>query len=285
MNLFKSKKAPIQMGILDHTIKIIQEYNRGVQASCVPSKPVPSKQVKVLQELGFTNTKIVQEYKLKVEQFKRELEARKSADDYKKYVRESVEVLLDARQRFGADTLLIRFDDFELIMNKFNLVCGTFDMYKGDIPDNCIAEIAWLETELYKDSLSMPKYITSLRAIEEVRITNEFAYSGLPAHLIRFPFFKCIYPGEFRDFHGNNTDNYNLGYRLYGGKYARLFICAPANDMKKLRHVVSFRRATDPFICAHTKYGILVFTRWGEEADSPLIKKYEQLNELISKLG
>jgi hypothetical protein len=55
--------------------------------------------------------------------------------------------------------------------------------------------------------------------------------------------------------------------------------------MKTFRKVYSPMRYNDPFICAHTDYGILVFTRWGEEAGDALVKKYERVNQLLDGLS
>lgn len=50
-------------------------------------------------------------------------------------------------------------------------------------------------------------------------------------------------------------------------KECRLFIVAPATQIAQ--------ENKDPFVCAHTDYGILVLEKWGEEADHGIIKQYE----------
>ena len=47
----------------------------------------------------------------------------------------------------------------------------------------------------------------------------------------------------------------------------RLFIVAPVTQIAQ--------ENKDPFVCAHTDYGILVLEKWGEEADHGIIKQYE----------
>ena len=273
----------MQTAMLVQMIQMMQEYQREVLIPAMPTAPERSEQVRVLQELGFTNAKAMQEHKRQLEQFESALSARKSAADYKVYVKESMEVLFDARSRFGADTLLIRFDDFERLMKEFNLVCGTFKMYKGDVPLDKIGDIATLAEKMKH----APQYVTELRPITDVEIISSFNYDGIPDYICRFPFIrdngKYSYFFEPEDFHGHEARDWDRGYSLKSKESTNLFICAPAKDMEKLSKVVSFRRATDPFICAHTKYGILVFTRWGEEANSTIIRKYEQLNDMIEK--
>lgn len=46
----------------------------------------------------------------------------------------------------------------------------------------------------------------------------------------------------------------------------RLFIAAPEGQITQENR--------DPFVCAHTDYGILVLEKWGEEADHGIIKEY-----------
>lgn len=48
----------------------------------------------------------------------------------------------------------------------------------------------------------------------------------------------------------------------------RLFIAAPKAQITQENR--------DPFVCAHTDYGILVLEKWGEEADHGIIKEYEK---------
>lgn len=40
------------------------------------------------------------------------------------------------------------------------------------------------------------------------------------------------------------------------------------------RKVFGMPKPKDPFICSYTKYGIIVHTKWGEEADDEVLKKY-----------
>lgn len=42
---------------------------------------------------------------------------------------------------FGPNVMLIKFDDFEKIINKYNLVCGNMYQYVGTIPEKNIEEI------------------------------------------------------------------------------------------------------------------------------------------------
>ena len=51
-------------------------------------------------------------------------------------------------------------------------------------------------------------------------------------------------------------------------KEHRLFIVAPESQITQ--------KDKDPFVCAHTDYGILVLEKWGEEADHGIIRQYKK---------
>ena len=281
IRLFRRNTAPVQTAMLVQMIQMMQEYQREVLVPEVQKAPAASGRILQLAELGFKNTKTMQEQKRLEEQYARQVAARQSAIDYKQHIMEAMETLLDARRLFGPDTLLIRFDDFEKLMKRFNLVCGTFGMYKGDVPLDKIDDIERLTRVMQHP----PRYITHMRPVSAIEVISSWNYSGIPEYICRFPF--VLNDSEFsifgRDSHGHSTHNFDKGYELKTGDETLLFICAPAQNMEKLDKVVSFRRTEDPFICAHTKYGILVFTRWGEEASSSIIRKYEQLNDMIEQ--
>lgn len=40
-------------------------------------------------------------------------------------------------------------------------------------------------------------------------------------------------------------------------------------------------RTSDPFICSLTPYGVMIFSKWGDEAQDEIIKRYEQLRDAI----
>jgi hypothetical protein len=57
-----------------------------------------------------------------------------------------------------------------------------------------------------------------------------------------------------------------------------MFIAAPRKEMKNAKKGISFRiQPDDPFICSLSKYGIVIYSRWGKEASDKTFKKYEDL--------
>ena len=52
-----------------------------------------------------------------------------------------------------------------------------------------------------------------------------------------------------------------------------------------MKVTVNPRHKEDPFICAATEYGVLIFTRWGEEASDEVIRRFEAFSKNLDKLG
>ena len=82
----------------------------------------------------------------------------------------------------------------------------------------------------------------------------------------------------------------------------RFFIAAPAqemepldlqtndalnmNDLKKREKLQEFAniriQTRDPFFCSCTRYGVLIYSKWGEEAQDEIIKRYQTLSQTIN---
>ena len=257
--------ARVQMALLLMMEQMLMEFEQKSNLPAVPVAPEMSEHLRELELLGFTNASQLEGYKAQMAQWQQKMDARTDAVNYIKNAKKVIETLQYARRQFGPDTLLIRFDDFERLMDKYNLVCGTFDRYKGGVPLEKMADISKILEQMR--GYRKPIYVNRLRAVESYEIINHFDGMGLPDYLNRFPFVKSNgFLLSTNDFHGNSTWDFDRGYRLSFGKETNLFICAPERDMEKLKRIVTLRNYNDPFICAHTDYGILVFTRWGEEA-------------------
>jgi hypothetical protein len=275
--------ARIQMALMVEMLRMLQEYEQSTHLPAMPQVPAKPANLIALEQLGFTNTEQWKDYNVQMARFQEQMESRTKAEEYLRHARNAIEVMKRARVQFGRDTLLIRFDDFERLMDKYNLVCGTFDRYIGNVPIDKMADISTLLNNTrgwYK-----PDYINTLRAVESCEIFSSDVVH-VPDYINRFPFVKDHWGIETKDFHGNSTWSISRGYHLVMKKGStELFICAPSKDMKKLESIRVLRNYNDPFICAHTDYGILVFTRWGEEADDAIIQKYEQANQILEGLS
>lgn len=274
---FTTTSAPVQTAMLVEMIRLLQQCQQMMSDAAMPKAPEMTEQQRKLQELGFTNTVEMQQWQRKQEAWWQLMGAMAKANKYKRNLRRSVEILIDARRTYGDDTLLIPYGDFERLMRKYNLVCGPFEAYKGRVPPSKMADIARLKNQ------PVAHYINCLFHITGYRVISSRNFGGIPEYLVRFPYTKSS-SAYGRDLHDQpQYDLHNLGYGLEFGAAEYFFICAPAKDMEKMHRVYSIRAASDPFVCAHTDYGILVFTRWGEETDDKVIRKYEQASRWLDR--
>lgn len=189
---------------------------------------------------------------------------------------------------FGQNVMLIKFDDFEKLINKYNLVCGNMYQYTGTIPEKNINEIYNVQQKMnliYNYSYFKSEYdgysekdkkmlaflqqeIKSLSRITKIHKK----YKKYKKEIFRFPFItKDMYIPAI-------NEQILRGFIDIKSNESKLFIVAPIQEMKDTNIEFSTKIKTeDPFVCAYTKYGIIVFSKWGTEAEDEIIKKYENL--------
>ena len=81
---------------------------------------------------------------------------------------------------------------------------------------------------------------------------------------------------EYLNIPENETDKIRnwSGFGVSNG----MFIVAPRNEMMNAKKGINFsRQPDDPFICSLSKYGPIIYSRWGKEAADETFKKYEDL--------
>ena len=258
------------------------EYSTNYLNSCLPvletmnDVALTSKQ-KTLISLGFDNCAELEEINHEILHNKRIFEENSKKEEEACKLRDWFRVLLRGRNLFGSDTLLIRFEDFFQLMKKNNLVCGTFSDYLGDIPDENLKEI---EKLVNTNTMCL---VDELRPIKEIECDDY-----LPEKIYRFPFvvsqgaywFDILNKKTRLWFDGGAPSNYKVS--TIGSSF-RFFICAPEKKMKPLEKRITFRKVKDPFICSYNSRvnSVFIHSRWGEEAKSSTIRRYETLNKLI----
>lgn len=52
--------------------------------------------------------------------------------------------------------------------------------------------------------------------------------------------------------------------------------------VKSLSKFARFIQTKDPFFCSCTEYGVLIYSKWGDEAQDEIIKRYEQLSKSVN---
>lgn len=280
-------KSPITTSLLTYASTLMQEQL--VTLKELPTKPDESERLSLLLTLGFDGTKEVKRYQNQMAKYSKAVNEnaanRENVFKYNEHLRKAFEILITARKDFGPDTLLVNFEDFQKLIKKYNLVCGLFSDYKGEIPQDKLEEISYLPKKI-------PEYIKYLYQFDSVEFEDdEHLIHWCHSSLIRFPFiivsqmFNNKYDIMGEDCLGNQFRTYSSrGYGIFTKNLVsstRFFICAPARKMENSARRININMHRDPFICAYTDYGILILTRWGEEASSKVIRKYEELNRQI----
>jgi len=282
MSFFKEEK--VQSMLLQQTLVYMQEALRPCPSMPMfPEESYPTVEhedmVERLVSLGFKNSQLNrkanevremerEKYLKQFEEWKEIFMTRKVHEDNVR----AFNLLVRYRKEIYRDTLLVTYKDFDSIMRRYDLVCGTFDKYLGDVPFDKIGEIERVV------ELANNRKLIGVNPIFPILEYRDSEYT-LPKHIARFPFAMAVgWNGIDVYGHEMSRNEYSFGSGIY------LFICAPAKEMKAVKYNrIIIRSTTDPFICAHTNYGILVFSRWGEEANDDVVKKYERLCELMDK--
>ena len=182
----------------------------------------------VLAQFGFTNTQNAKLLDTMTEQMA----------EYKKAT-DTLAFMEDVWAKFGDDAMVVRYDHFFQILEKYDMVCGSFDRYTGCIPQFALDTLArlngmWERKELKKDYALGLSYASSYTLYDETRGAD------ILRKMLRMPLRtddKAVCD-EIRDlteveFSLNDESNRETLTDV-------LFIAAPAADMKPLEMEVKF---------------------------------------------
>ena len=266
-----------------------------------------------LSEFGFTNAKNTQLLKTVVNHVE-------SHNRLQQEQKSLVAFIKDVKRIFGESAVVVSYTDFFKLLEKYDMVCGSFDRYTGSIPREVLGTLSdlkylWLEHRFPKEYWSGHSYISYVhydgsdtdksRLIKNARMPFKAIDGRITTRLNKI---------ALRDDNVTGTvpaaDIKNV-----------LFIAAPVADMKPLEVRLSAgsivwaadwrpkveadfrqselsryyklrsqpaqnyrptRKVIDPFICSLTAYGVLIHAKWGGEAEDATIKLYEQLREAIT---
>lgn len=151
MKLTKTYSAKEIHGVIvAKNIAMITELTELQKKERVSPPAVVSSEYDRLCKLGLANTKNAQILKTKIDEigainegiysYNAEIDKQK---EFYQFVKEMLEV-------FGHNTLLVRFDDFEQIVKKYNLTCGCLEDYTGVIPEKNLKELEEAKENLKK---------------------------------------------------------------------------------------------------------------------------------------
>lgn len=188
----------------------------------------------LLSEFGFSNAKntlIARNVKKSVADHNKAYEEKKSA----------LAFMEEVWEKFGEDAMVVRYDQFFEILEKYDMVCGTFGRYTGAIPNEALAILSNLK-EIWEKGEFSQKYGMAYGCASTFDYRNESSLVHLRKRM-RMPFtvedesvMEQLKKLTF--IQSLSTYKSNLG-----GINDALFIAAPAADMKPLPIKIGFSAA------------------------------------------
>lgn len=229
-------------------------------------------ELKVLSGIGLGNTKnagLIKEEKERIEEENRKIQSFNESIDFE---RKRLQFIKDTISLFGDKVLIVSYSDFEHIIKKYNLVCGMLEQYRGSIPKGNIDEFMAVREIIYSEDNDYWN-----KCIKKLGFVKEYKKLGIN----RFPF--CVIKRE--GYYSSRFDKYHLislNKTTTGDKIevinieSPFFIAAPKKDMDFSESFLEslMPKPKDPFICSYTDYGIIVHTKWGEESEDEVLRKY-----------
>lgn len=334
----------VQRDLAVRVLLFLADIQQEIERKDVPAKL--QKDSTLLSEFGFSNARNT----FITNSVKREIAAHNEVYADKKSALAFIE---EVWQKFGKDAMVVSYGHFFEILEKYDMVCGSFDRYTGTIPDEAMDVLANLKAIWEKGEFSQKFGMAHSYA----KIFSFKDKSCSITHLrnrARMPFRvgdkKVMQAMERLSFIPDLgvTEGLSLG-----NISDALFIAAPSADMKPLPIKISFpvaekvgedavntarrissesvrydfqretlrlsairkeeerlqaiieksdipryckcdfiktepmpeRKVFDPFICSLTHHGVLIFAKWGAEAEDETIKRYEQLRDAVIGKG
>lgn len=175
---------------------------------------------------------------------------------------------------------------FTRLLQKYNLKCGTLDHYIGEIPSVNVDEIADVQDKLnsigeenaFSNTLEGDAKVEIIKHITvRERIDEEFTPYGVyktdvnkgkkaqilledhPGLIETMPFLHVR--NKFNGWNDVKVESRPL-------EHNELLIAAPAQEMKQVyTESIEYARSEDPFVFQFTPYGVVIFSKWGEEAE------------------
>lgn len=177
-------------------------------------------------------------------------------------------------------------ETFTALLQKYNLKCGTLDHYIGEIPSVNVDEIAEVQEKL--NSIGEENtFSNTLEGDNKVEIINRLTVmkridflqsrfgrfeadrtAGLTAQELLDDRQGLIETMPFLHIRNKFGGEFDVDTKSRALGHNELLIAAPAQEMKKVyTESVEFIRSEDPFVFQFTPYGVVIFSKWGEEAE------------------
>lgn len=172
------------------------------------------------------------------------------------------------------ECIFLPTDKFITLLKQYNLVCGTLEEYKGNISDDNLEEITQVADILnnvkdnnpYSNRIDNDYFHVMITGINNM-ISAHNMKDRQTLEALRFPF-------ESEPI--NAIESFPMIYVETRPTYStQLFIAAFAKDMKTVaEYSHPYTHREEPFIFQLTPYGVVIFSKWGEEAEDEKVNPY-----------
>lgn len=230
----------------------------------------------MLKELGFTSSKSLSESNEKVKPTK----MRKVFEWY---------------ETNFPGCIFLESESFVDILIKYNLTCGRLSSYTGEVPYENLVEIKEVHDKLKKVHREniYSNIITESNTIQrpykeyknEAYIDGKLRYvSGIAAalmernHKVEHKGYKLFYSYGGNDISKEEYEYLEERYKRFpfieyenDTNPDELFIAAPLQDMQS--DLNSEIVSKDPFVFQLFPYGVVIYSKWGDEANDPILKE------------
>lgn len=282
-----------------------------VESIIIP--PQVHSKLETLNTLGLINT---QEAKV----LKGIIEDAAEVERRKQFNLDAVKFLSAAIDKLGENIILISYEKFFELLEKYNLVCGECSDYTGNVPEENLEAMSKglevVESEikndirkrtelhgtvrLWKNSFAkgLPgiKKITSITLRSYADEDNLGEFRRYEPIIARFPFMieDTFLPEGYKNADGGlwSDDWGHCFYCAFNSSSGKLWhkdckpllMCGPANEMAHILEIEKETIPEDPFAITPTKFGILIHTMWGVESKDTILEKYKGLTDLMTKI-
>ena len=177
-------------------------------------------------------------------------------------------------------------ETFTRLLQKYNLKCGTLDHYIGEIPSVNVDEIAEVQDKLnsigdenaFSNTLEGDAKVEIIKRLTmRVRMEKRHFPGGTynidvnkdkKAHILLEDHQGLIEIMPFLHVRNKFDGQADVKTESRPLEHNELLIAAPAQEMKQVyTESIEYVRSEDPFVFQFTPYGVVIFSKWGEEAE------------------
>lgn len=171
------------------------------------------------------------------------------------------------------DSMFMSYDDFTALCGKYNLICGTFDEYLGDIPEHNFKEIETVHEILLSQS---SKYILKINNGYMKILGLDYIPPSLRGY---YSDYIRIYNDFIQKSHVLKADGQTipiLNLRSKDLTYMDILIAAPSDKIKPLEQAKSLPvlLKEDPIVFQFIgNNSVMIHSKWGAEANDYIFSK------------